>query len=218
MNILALDTSSTACSVAIQHADQIEYLHKNAPMQQAKLILPMIHELLAACSLSLDQIDAIAYGCGPGSFTGIRIASSVVQGLAYAADKPVIPISSLAALAQSAFMENQCTKMLVAVDARMEQIYWAVYEVGQTGCVELIGQEVLCKPEEIDLPEGSDWCGVGDGWEKYSENLSTRLGYQPEPLYTTQLPTAQAILQLAKLKFDKCQWIAASLATPTYLR
>jgi len=218
MKILAFDTSTTACSVAIQNGDQVKCLHQIAPMQQAKLILPMIHELLEASSVTLEQLDAIAYGCGPGSFTGIRIASSVVQGIGFGTQKPIIKISSLAALAQAAYLEQHCAKMLIAVDARMDQIYWACYEAGKTGCVELVDQELLCRPEDVSIPVANDWSGVGDGWGIYTQQISSRLGFTPSSIYSSQLPSAQAMLQLARIKYDKNEWIAASEAVPVYLR
>src|SRR5437868_4084123 len=200
-NILAFDTSATVCSVAIQHNEQIHFSHKIAPMQQAKLILPMIQDLLAESSLSFADLDAIAYGSGPGSFTGIRIANSVAQGIAFAAQKPVIQVSSLAILAEAAFLQQSCQNMLVAVDARMNQIYWAHYQVGQKGYVELVGEEQLCIPADIHLPDNNNGCGVGDGWEKYTDTLVTRLGFKPESIYATELPTALALLPLAQAKF-----------------
>src|SRR5690348_12267838 len=129
MKLLALDTSSIACSVALLLDGDVHYLHKIAPMQQAKLILSMIEELLKTHSLKVNHLDAIAYGCGPGSFTGLRIACSVAQAFGLAADKPLIPISSLAALAQATYIEHQEKKVLAAIDARMDQIYWAAYEL-----------------------------------------------------------------------------------------
>lgn len=218
MKLLAFDTSSAACSVAIQNNDQIKFLHQHAPMQQAKLILPMIKELLESCSLTLEQLDAIAYGCGPGSFTGIRIANSVAQAIGFAAQKPLIPVSSLAVLAQTALLEHQCSDLLVAVDARMEQVYWAVYEAGQDGHVALINQEILCHPKEVKVPDKKHGCGVGDGWGIYAADLASSLGFKPDSIFASELPTAQALLQLAKIKFDKSQWIAAEQAIPVYLR
>lgn len=218
MKILAFDTSTTACSIAVQNGDAVSCVHKIAPMQQTSLILPMIQDILASNSLTLAQLDAIAYGCGPGSFTGIRIASSVAQGLGFAAQKPLIPISSLAALAQAALLEQQHSRVLVAVDARMNQIYWAMYEKNPQGNMQLIGQELLCKPDEIRIPNDKNWCGVGDAWGLYPNQLVEKLGFTPSPIDFAQLPTAQALLQLANIKFELGEWVAASAAIPVYLR
>ena len=124
MKILAIETSSHACSVALLNEDKVKISHIISPMQQAKLILPMIDELLKSSALTLNDLDAIAYGCGPGGFTGVRIAASVAQGLGFAVKLPIIPISSLAVMAEAAFLERQWRKLLVAVDARADQIYW----------------------------------------------------------------------------------------------
>ena len=219
MKILAFDTSSIACSVAIQKNNNIHCLHEIAPMQQGRRILPMIHSLLDSCSLTLNQLDAIAYGCGPGSFTGIRMANSIVQGLGLVTKLPVISISSLAAIAQAAYIEKQWSHLFVAVDAHSEQIYWAIYSANALGSVELTGQEQICAPEKAALPPSEmnqvDWYGVGNGWEKYQLQLSK---FQPKDILPTQLPTAQALLILAKKKFELGDFGHAANANPMYLR
>lgn len=218
MKILAFDTSSSACSVALLNGDKTKILHKISPMQQAKLILSMIDEALASTSLTLDQLDAIAYGCGPGSFTGVRIAASVAQGLSFGRSLPILSISSLAAMAQAAFLERQWTRLLVAVDARTEQLYWSKYVVNAAGIAILEGEEQACLPEQIKAPEDEiNWYGIGDGWAKYEEKLVMSLKFKPETLYC-QLPTAAALLPLAKAKFDQKDWILPSNAIPVYLR
>lgn len=219
MKLLALETSGTACSVALQCGDQIKVLHQIAPMQQARLILEMIQQLYHEFSLNTDQLDAIAYGGGPGSFTGIRIANMVAQGLAFAAQKPIIRLSSLAALAQTVYLEQQCKNVLVAVDARMEQIYWAPYKMGSHGRMILTGQESLCAAHEVVLPEDTwGWSAAGDGWEKYSPVIEQRLGFKPEPIYPALVPSAEALLPLARFEFEQGTWMTASEATPIYLR
>jgi tRNA threonylcarbamoyladenosine biosynthesis protein TsaB len=218
MNILAFDTSSSACSIALQCGDNIRSLHKIAPMQQARLILPMIQELMSEFSLEFAALDAIAYGRGPGSFTGIRIASSVAQGIAFAAQKPVISVSSLAILAETMLMEYQCANTLVAVDARMDQIYWAAYAAGSNGHVECEGEEYLCAAKDIPLVKKTNWCGAGDGWEKYADELKKCLGFTPTATYPAVQPEAKALLALARIKFENKQWTTADQALPVYLR
>lgn len=219
MNILAFDTSATACSVALLTEDKVHLSHVVAPMQQAKLILPAICELLSAHELTLHELDAIAYGAGPGSFTGIRIASSVAQGLGFTAKKPLIAISSLAAMAQAAFMEREWGDVLVAVDARMDQIYWAQYKVNSKGYMELQGEEHRLPPEWATIPtDDAEWYGVGDGWVRYKETLIARLKPQINTIYTCQVPTAKAILELAKPKFASGEYLSVFEALPVYLR
>lgn len=222
MNILAFDTSSVACSVAIQYKNETKSLHQIAPMQQGQLVLPMIKELLDSFSITLSQLDAIAFGCGPGSFTGIRIASSVAQGIGFALSLPVIPVSSMAAIAEAVYLEKQWPNLFIALDARMNQIYWAIYQVQQEKLT-ILGNEVICSPQEVHLPERIDlrhttWWGVGEGWEKYQNMLIMSLKYQPKLAKTASLPTAEAILILAKRKFEKNDWVSAANAMPIYLR
>jgi tRNA threonylcarbamoyladenosine biosynthesis protein TsaB len=228
MKILAFDTSTSVCSVALQNDNDIIVLQKNAPPQSAQLILPMIQDLLTHASLSLNDLDAVAFGCGPGSFTGIRISSSVAQGLGFTLQKPLIPVSSLAILAQTVYLEQHTASLdkihselrfnyLVAVDARMGKIYWAVYENTISGTVELIGQEQLALPTEVKMPKNDKMCGVGEGWEIYKDTLIMLTKNQPITIFASQKPKAKALLQLAKTKFDRGEWIAASRAIPVYL-
>lgn len=218
VNILAFDTSLSACSVALQYNGEMKSLHKIAPMQQTKCILPMITELLNCFSITIKNLDVIAYGCGPGSFTGIRIASSVAQGISFATGLPVIPISSLAALAQTAYSIEKQTQILVAVDARMEQIYWAQYHLSQAGVMELIGEEKVYNPEQIGVVLNGNYYGVGDGFLHYRDVLASLIGSNLTGINTQLLPTAEAIIALSKSKWDKQQWVKTAQAIPVYLR
>ena len=215
MKILALDTSSTACSAALMVDDVIFSHHEIAPMQQAQRILTVIEELLLSANSKINQLDAIAFGCGPGSFTGIRIAVSVAQGLAYAAGLPVIAVSSLAALAQSAYDDLGWKHLLVGVDARINEVYWGAYQVGLDELVCSAGKEVVCSPQQITLPNMIDpWCGVGNAWDVYRD----RLPFQPQQVDASRLPTALAVLKLAQAKYLKKEWVSAMEAAPVYLR
>lgn len=213
MKLLALDTSSTACSVALLVDDKIDFLHRILPLQQAQSILPMINELLSIHKISLNQLDAIAFGCGPGSFTGVRIATSVTQGLAYAMQLPVIPVSSLAALAQAAYRELGWKKLLVAIDARIQEVYWGAYQVNEEGLAVLVGQEKVSSPQEIKLSE-EGWYGVGNAWEVYADQIA----YVPLNVDASRLPMAQGVLELAKVKYANKEWVTAKNALPIYLR
>lgn len=215
MNILALDTSSSACSIALLVNNTVKSQHQDAPMQQAQLILPMIDDLLKSEKIELNQLDAIAFGCGPGSFTGIRIATSIAQGLAYAMQIPLIPISSLAALAQAAFVDLGWKNLFVAIDARIQEVYCAKYKANSHGLVELIGQERVCSPSEIQCEVDSDeWSGVGNAWQIYVDKMT----FHPQQTDFTQLPTAKAIIQLAIPRFEKQNWVNPRDALPVYLR
>lgn len=212
MKLLAIETSSTACSAALTIENEITSHHEVAPLQQARQILPMIDHLMSSNQIKLNQLDALAFGCGPGSFTGVRIATSVMQGLGFALNKPLISISSLAALAQEAYELHGWRQILVCVDARIHEVYWGFYKVNETGLAQLIGQEQVSSPQNIHLEEG--WFGAGNGWEVYKDQFIT----QPLKKDSTILPTATAILTLAKPKFKMGQWIKTEEALPTYLR
>jgi len=214
MKILALDTSSTACSVALLVDDKISFLHRILPLQQAQSILPMLEELLFMNKITLNQLNAISFGCGPGSFTGVRIATSVTQGLAYALQLPVIPISSLAALAQAAYQDLGWRKLLVGVDARIQEVYWGAYVVNDQGLVVLMGEEIVCPPEQVSLPKDKDWYGAGNAWQVYADQIA----YAPLEMDVTRLPMAVGILELAKVNYAKKEWVTAKEALPVYLR
>lgn len=217
MKLLAIETSTTACSIAIQHHENQFTRHLIAPMQQAKIILPMIDELLKESGLTLTSLDGIAYGAGPGSFTGIRIANSVAQGLAMAANKPLIPVSSLAILAQTAYLHHGCQTMFVAIDARMQQLYWAKYLI-KNNMVSLENQERVLTPSAIPTEQCNDWYGVGDGWALYTDQLSAKINGNVAGLFPTLQPQADALLPIARSLFEQGKTVAAINATPVYLR
>lgn len=226
MKLLAIETSAGACSVALfdgsrQLPDQCQMLHKLLPMQQAKFLLPMIHTLLANLSIDIRQLDGIAYGCGPGSFTGIRLATSTAQALGYGLELPLIPVSSLAATAQTVFEERDWRKIIVCVDAHMERVYLATYEFSESGEI-LTGQEMISSIDEI-LAEKTDdksgeWYGVGDGWCKYGDIVKQSLGITLKMVNTKVTPTALAVMKLARIKFEQKQCIEAKYALPVYLQ
>src|SRR3990167_2587394 len=169
-------------------------------MQQAKLLLPMIEKLLSDNFIKFNQLDAVAYGCGPGSLTGNRIASSVTQAIGCATQLPIIAISSMAAIAQTALMLYQWERLLVAVDAHHGgQIYWAQYKTNQQPWVELLGQEEISVPAAIPVaPEGEHWYGVGSGWEKYKEILINKSNINESNINHLIMPTAEAMIPLAE--------------------
>lgn len=217
MKLLAFDTNLSACSIAILKNNERIFIDKIAPKQQAHLILPLVQEALIQANLKLHELDGIAYACGPGSFTGLRIASSVAQGLAFPNNTPVIQISSLALLAQSAYEANRGKHFYVAIDARMKKIYWAEYIVNKQDLVELIGSEQAYKPEDIILTANDDVIGIGDGWKFYQNILSPQLDSPMIPIYPDQNSTAQALLNLAVEKFNREGGVTAANAIPVYL-
>lgn len=214
MKLLAIDTSANACSVALMVDDEIFSRHEIAPLQQADLILPMIDAVLDSAKITLREMDAFAFGCGPGSFTGVRIAASVMQGFAFATKLPLIRVSSLAAVAQSAFQDLGYKKMVVAMDARIQEVYWATYEINELGLTVLVGDEIICPPEKLTVASENNWCAVGNAWQVYADKLPTTYLSKDD----TRLPMAEGILHLAKDKHLKGEWISLHEALPVYLR
>lgn len=214
MKILALDTSSHICSVALLNDEKVTSQNTAITLKQAQIILSQIDELLRSENTTLNQLDAIAFGCGPGSFTGVRIAASVTQGLAYSLKLPVIPISSMEALAYGTYLDLKWDNLLVGIDARMHEIYWSAYTIDSRGLPLLLGEEILCKPEEVSIPAKSSWTGVGNAWEVYQD----RIPFKPSHLDPTRYPTADAIARLASTQFHHQNWVEAHKAIPVYLR
>ena len=216
IKILAIDTSTDACSAALWCDSKIFYRFMIAPQQHTKLILPMIYELLTEAQLDLKQLDAIAFGAGPGSFTGIRLAASITQGLAFAANLPVIKISSLRVLAQEIFAEFGKKKVLVAQDARMQEIYWGEYQVDATGIMQAMAPDQLLAPKQIRELSDTSFTGVGSGWKIYNSLLTTPCNI---PLIESKAyPQAQYMTELAVSDFAKGLIVSAKEALPIYLR
>jgi len=221
MNLLALDTATEACSAALLIGDDIIERSEIAPRRHAELILPMIESLLGEAGISRRQIDAIAVGRGPGAFTGVRLAISVAQGLALGLDVPVVPVSSLAALAQDAPADIDAP-ILAVIDARMGEIYAGAFRRSADGLVSAIGSESVGPASRLLLPQtatlrGQYWCILGTGWSAYQDALSAQL---PSPLYAdgTRYPQAHAIARLAKPQLAAGRGVAAEFALPVYLR
>ena len=216
MKILALDTATEACSAALLSGDSVYERHEVAPRRHAELILPMVDGLLAEAGLGLNDLDAITFGRGPGAFTGIRIAAGVTQGLALGAGLPVIPLSSLATLAQGVM--NKSATLLPAIDARMEEIYWAAYASTQDGLVRLISEEQVTPPNAVRVPADKQIFGVGSGWETYGATLEGLLGRQITGVAPESFPLAKDMLPLAVKEFNDNRCVTAEQALPVYLR
>ncbi|MHC6227022.1 tRNA (adenosine(37)-N6)-threonylcarbamoyltransferase complex dimerization subunit type 1 TsaB [Pseudomonas sp. X10] len=212
--LLALDTATEACSVALLHEGRVTSHYEVIPRLHAQKLLPMVQQLLADAGVALSAVDAIAFGRGPGAFTGVRIAIGVVQGLAFALERPVLPVSNLAALAQGALRERGAQQVAAAIDARMDEVYWGCYQAHE-GEMRLVGQEAVLAPERVALPQGSgaDWFGAGTGWG-YAERLAVTVAASD----ASQLPNALDILSLAGFAWARGEAIAADQAQPVYLR
>lgn len=218
MKLLALETATEACSAALLVNGEVRQRYELAPREHARKILVMIDELMAEAQLKPSQLDAIAFGRGPGSFIGVRIAAGVTQGIAFSADLPVVPVSTLAAIAQGTGQDH----VLVAIDARMEEIYWGQYErSAKNGILVVTDEERLLRPDQINTSTQSrndqPWIGVGTGWQTYQAQLSSQLPnviISAEHLY----PSAKSIAELAISDIEQGFTVAADKAVPVYLR
>ncbi len=217
MKILAIETATEACSVALLIDDQITIEFEHAPRQHTQLILPMLDKVLAEAEIVLADVDAIAFGRGPGAFTGLRIAAGVTQGLALATELPVIGISTLAALAQQVYETHQDTHILTALDARINEVYWGQYIVEQ-GRVVLDGEEKVILPHEISSIHSEQWAGVGSGWAAYSDELHAVAKGHLKSIYADIEPSAEYIAKLAVYKFAAGNLLSVEEAQPIYLR
>lgn len=223
--ILALDTATEACSAAVViDGVVVAKRFELAPRRHAELILSQLDAVLKEAGIRLQQLDALAYGCGPGAFTGVRLAASVVQGVAFAADLPVIPVSDLAALAYEAHLEFAVEHLACAIDARMGEVYWACYRADTVDGVRLLGSEFVVKPDAIPIPQGHKgelpaegcWCGVGSGWARYAPLLQAQLAIQQ--VWSERFPAAAAIALLGALSWRNGNFVPAQQALPVYLR
>ena len=216
--ILALDTATEACSVALAIDDRVIERHVELERGHAEQLLPMIDELLAEAGVALSALDAIAFGRGPGAFTGVRLAASVAQGLAFGAGTGVVPVSDLAAVAQQAAgLQPQARRILAINDARMREVYWAQFVVD--GTVSLNGVEHVGAATEVELPEVSDeaWVAAGRGLAVYPD-LAARCRDQGGTVLDRLLPRASDILLLARKDVAAGRILPPEAALPVYVR
>lgn len=220
MKLLALDTSTEACSVALQYNDQRLTLDEVCPQQHSKRILPMVQQLLSESGLALNQLDGIVFGRGPGSFTGVRIGVGVTQGLAFGADLPVFGVSTLQAMAQAAVRLHQATQVIAAIDARMAEVYLGLYQQGADGLMQAVSDELARKPAELPAfsLQGDMWA-VGTGLVTYRDAFSQwAAGQQLQISEQVLLPSAQDMLTLAMPAWQQQLFVAAEQAEPVYVR
>jgi tRNA threonylcarbamoyladenosine biosynthesis protein TsaB len=179
----------------------------------------MVDELLAAAGLRAAALDAIAFGAGPGSFTGVRIAAAVTQGIALAHDLPVARISTLAALAQGAWREHGARRLFPAIDARKQQIYWAHYQIiDDDATVTCINPDTLGPADSLAIPTAGTWAGIGSAWTVYRDRLTALAGPLVEPIGSILYPHAADIAALGCGAVESGELVDADLALPIYLR
>jgi tRNA threonylcarbamoyladenosine biosynthesis protein TsaB len=220
MKFLAFETATEACSVALWLDGEVRERFEIAPRRHAELSLPWAEQLLADAGIAKSQLDAIAVGRGPGAFTGVRLAVALAQGIALALDRPVVPVSTLAALAMQARAlrspGNGPVRVLAAIDARMGEVYAGRFELRGDDATAL-SPETVGAPQTLDL-EGGGWLGVGTGFTAAQGALCHRLGIQLADCDAAALPHAAHVARLAAIAFARGEGVAPERVEPAYLR
>ncbi|MBE0485185.1 tRNA (adenosine(37)-N6)-threonylcarbamoyltransferase complex dimerization subunit type 1 TsaB [Marinobacter sp.] len=222
MKLLALDTSSEGCSAALWLDGQISERFELAPRGHTRLLMPMIRDVLAEQGLVPADLDALAFARGPGSFTGLRIATGVVQGLAWGLSLPVVPVSSLAAVALAGIEAHRLTDgdlIAVAFDARMGEVYWGCFQCRE-GLPVMIGEERVCSPVAVSLPElesDAGWIGVGQGWA-FVKDMPEAVVSRIRTIDHSLIPRAAQVARLAEQGYRQGCAVPAQRAQPVYIR
>lgn len=216
MNLLAIETSTESCSAAVLVDERLFTRSEIAPRRHAELLLPMCDELLAEACLTRRDLDAIAVGCGPGAFTGVRLAISVAQGIALALDIPIVTVSSLATLAMQA--PDNGAPILAVIDARMGEVYAGAFRRTADGLVESISDESVGDAGVLQLPDAAGWNIVGSGWATYREVLAARLPGAPLWADGGRYPQAFDVARFAAPLARAGRGVAPEDALPVYLR
>jgi tRNA threonylcarbamoyladenosine biosynthesis protein TsaB len=213
MRFAAIETSGDWCSVALWRDGEIVSLERRAPNRHSELAMPLLEKLLGEAGLTASELDGVAFGAGPGSFTGLRIACGLAQGLAFARGLPVVAVSSFEAIAQ----ESGEARVVACIDARMREVYYSALEK-QGGAHLRAWREVVSgqcvAPQDAPPPPGEGWAGCGNGFQAYPEFLSGKIVRKKPEVH----PTAFAVAQLAAPRFAAGEGIDAALAAPVYLR
>ena len=213
VNLIALETSTEYCSLALSRGEQVFERGFHAGQRHSELALPALRELLQQADLTMASVDGIAYGAGPGSFTGLRIACGLAQGLALAGNLQVAGIGTLLALAENCAAD----KVVACLDARMGEVYHAAYCNSGGTWIEMHAPG-LYRPEAVPRIEGGDWVGCGSGFRAHGAALAICYGDAIARIDADALPNATAILRLAKQVFAAGQGVDAAAAVPLYVR
>lgn len=221
MKILAIDTATEACSAAIAVDGTVLARYDEPGRGHAERILPMIDELLAEAGLALAALDAIAFGRGPGGFTGVRIAAGVAQGLAFGAGLPVVPVSDLEALATRALKERAAAAALICMDARMSEVYWCAFERMPGSGVQALDRERVGPPASVSRESykrvHGRWLGAGTGFAAYPD-LGLRLAVELDGTAAALLPRAEEVAFIAQREFSAGRVVDPAQAMPVYVR
>lgn len=213
--ILAIETSSELASCALLNGDTLLARESSGVRTHSQSILPMVQELLAEAGLTLKQCDAIAFGAGPGSFTGVRTACGIAQGLAFGASLPVVPLVTLEAMALACHLQTGATEILAVLDARMGEVYWAQYRYD--GGLTVVAEPALCAPGDV-APVAADapLTACGNGFSAYPEAFAGRV--YAETALATIMPHASEMARLGSTALAAGHAVPAAQAQPIYLR
>lgn len=216
LNILAIETSGVFCSAALLLDDAMLARHEEAPRRHGERLLPMLAELLAEADRPLSTLDAIVFGRGPGSFTGVRIAAAVAQGAALGADLPVLGLSTLAGLAHGAWQQHGRTSILTAIDARIGEVYWGLFQVDPQGGVIGLSPERVSAPEQVRIAVPA--FGAGNAWSLHREALIHATGIEPQQSDGQINCTAADLARLAPIALNAGAAQAPEASLPVYVR
>ena len=223
--ILALDTATDVCSVALLYSDDdnsnddiLDYYNTVPRQKQTVFILSMLEELLVEAGLTLHQLDAIAFGCGPGSFTGVRLATSIAQSIAIAIDLPLIPISTLRTLAQGAYFKLNVDSALAVLNSRTDEVYYGIYVTCRDKIMLELKEERTCSPYDIDLNGFLPSVGIGNGWDTHHTIFTKKLGYLPNGWISSCFPSAHDMTFLAQHDYKLNKVMSPDQIAPVYLR
>lgn len=217
VKLLAIDTTEAGCSAALLIDGVLTERFEHAPRRHSELLLPMMDGLLREAGVALADLDALAFARGPGSFTGIRIATAVVQGAAFGAGLPVVPVSSLQALAQGVARTTDASAVCVALDARMHEVYYAAYRCADHQVDAVMAEERVCPPDVVPVPDIPAWHAAGSGWQAYGDRLASRCG-DPVAIHADRQVQAGDVAQLAARLYRSGAGVSADEALPIYLR
>jgi tRNA threonylcarbamoyladenosine biosynthesis protein TsaB len=217
MKLLAVDTATERCSVALWIDGEVIQQERILNRAHAEVVLPMVSALLAEAGYTLNQLDGVGFGRGPGGFTGIRVAVSVAQGLAFGTGLPVLPVSDLEAIAAGAFRLYAEPRILVCMDARMDEVYWGAYSVSEAGICRH-ADESVASPGTVEMPDTDPWYGAGAGFQAYPQRLRERLAALLSGVDAEMLPAAFDIATLAAKAYARGEQLPAEQALPVYIR
>lgn len=217
MRLLAIDTVTEACSVALWLDGEVTTQESVVFQSHTEHVLPMVQSLLAESETTLSQLDAIVFDRGPGSFTGLRIGAGVTQGLALGISRPVIPVSSLATLAQGSWRQDGQSHVIVCIDARQSEVYWAGYQLQENVMVAVISEQIG-PAKTIKLDTGRLWYGVGTGFGRYQDELASLPGVNWLGTQSQRYPLAQDMFAQAIPVWQNQDWLQPADAIPIYLR